>query len=67
MTKEEIKDFVDVSNKEDIINFIFKITSENTQYGKAITLSREMLKNSVSKERYNDLVKKYNKLVKKGK
>lgn len=67
MTEEEIKDFVDVSNKEDIINFIFKITSENTQYEKAITLSREMLKNSVSKERYNDLVKKYNKLVKKGK
>lgn len=67
MTKEEIKDFVDVSNKEDIINFIFKITSENTQYEKAIILSRKMLKNSVSKERYNDLVKKYNKLVKKGK
>lgn len=67
MTKEEIKDFVDVSNKEDIINFIFKIITENTQYEKAIILSREMLKNSVSKERYNDLVKKYNKLVKKGK
>lgn len=67
MTKEEIKDFIDVSNKEDIINFIFKIITENTQYEKAILLSRDMLKNSVTKERYNNLVRKYNKLVKKGK
>lgn len=64
MTKEEINDFIDVSDKKDIINFIFNIVSEKDKYKKALENSRLIIENSVSKEKYNNLVRKYNKLVK---
>ena len=63
MTKEEIKDFIDVSSEKDIINFIFQTVSERSKYKKAVEELRIMLNNSVSKDRYNSLVKKYNKLL----
>lgn len=63
MTKEEIKDFLDISSEKDIINFIFQTVSERNKYKKAVEELRIMLNNSVSKDRYNSLVKKYNKLL----
>lgn len=63
MTKEEIKDFIDVSSKEDIINFIFETTSERNRYKKGVEDAKLIIDRSVSKEKYNSLVKKYNKLV----
>lgn len=63
MTKEEIKDFLDISSEKDIINFIFQTVSERNKYKKAVEELRIMLNNSVSKDRYNNLVKKYNKLL----
>lgn len=64
MTKEEINDFIDVSDKKDIINFILNVVSEKDRYKKALENSRLIIENSVSKEKYNNLVRKYNKLVK---
>lgn len=63
MTKEEIKDFLDISSEKDIINFIFQTVYERNKYKKAVEELRIMLNNSVSKDRYNNLVKKYNKLL----
>lgn len=70
MTKEEIKDVLEMNydnNRNWLINYIFCLESDCTKYKNAIVLSRELLDNSVSKDRYNDLVNKYNKLVKKTK
>lgn len=63
MTKEEVKDFLDISSEKDIVNFIFQTVSERNKYKKAVEELRIMLNNSVSKDRYNNLVKKYNKLL----
>ena len=65
MTKEEIKDFLDVSSQEEIIDYIFKIERELIKNKKGLELSRVMIKDMVSKDRYNDVVKKYNSILKK--
>jgi hypothetical protein len=70
MTKEEIRDTLEMNydnNRDWLVNYIFCLESDCTKYKNAIVLSRELLDNSVSKDRYNDLVNKYNKLVKKTK
>lgn len=68
MTKEEIKDMLDMNfdnNKEWLVNYIYILETDCDKFKNAINLAREMIKNSVSKDRYNSLVKKYNNLVKK--
>jgi hypothetical protein len=70
MTKEEIRDTLEMNydnNRDWLINYIFSLESDCTKYKDAVILSRELIEKSVSKDRYNDLVKKYNKLVKKTK
>ena len=70
MTKDEIKDLLEMNydnNRDWLVNYIFCLESDCTKYKDAIILSRELLDNSVSKDRYNNLVKKYNNLVKKTK
>ena len=70
MTREEIKDLLEMNydnNKDWLINYIFSLESDCKKYKDAVILSRELIENSVSKDRYNNLVMKYNKLVKKTK
>lgn len=65
MSKEEIKDFLEVSPQEDVIEMIYNLESELIKTQEALAVAREViLKNSVSKERYNDILKKYNDLLK---
>ena len=70
MSKEEIKDILDMNydnNKDWLVNYIFWLESNCDRFESALKVSRELIQDSVSKDRYNDLVKKYNKLVKKTK
>lgn len=68
MSKEEIKDFLDVNSQKDIIDMIYNMENELIKTQEALDMARELiLKNSVSKERYNDIVRKYNDLLKKRK
>lgn len=62
MTREEINDFLDVSSKKDTIDFIFNLESELLKTQKALDVARTMIKDSVSKDRYNNIVRKYNKI-----
>lgn len=70
MTREEIRDLLDMNydnNKEWLVNYIFLMESERDKYKNAMDLAQELIRGSISKERYNALVKKYNNLVKKTK
>lgn len=70
MTKEEIRDLLEMNydnNRNWLINYIFVLESDCDRYKKAVDISREIIQKSVSKDRYNNLVNKYNKLVKKTK
>jgi hypothetical protein len=70
MTKEEIRDTLEMNydnNKDWLVNYIFTLESDCDKYKNAVLISREIIENSVSKDRYNNLVVKYNKLVKKTK
>lgn len=70
MTKNEIRDTLEMNydnNREWLVNYIFYLENENDKFKNAIELSREIINNSVSKEKYNNLVVKYNNLVKKTK
>jgi hypothetical protein len=70
MTKDEIKDVLEMNydnNRDWLVNYIFTLESDCKKYKEATILAREMIGNSVSKDRYNNLVMKYNKLVKKTK
>lgn len=70
MTREEIRDLLDMNydnNKEWLVNYIFLMESERDKYKNAMDLAQELIRGSISKERYNALVKKYNNLVKKAK
>lgn len=62
--KEEIKDFLDVNKTNDIIDHIYNIEMELLKTQKALETARMLLTNTVSKERYNNIVKKYNELLK---
>lgn len=65
MTREEINDFLDVNSKEDIIEYIFNLESELLKTQKGLEAARLVIKDCVSKDRYNDIVKKYNAIAKK--
>ena len=68
MSKEEIKDLIEMNyenNIDGIVDHIYNLESELIKTQEALEVARELiLKNSVSKERYNDIVKKYNALLK---
>lgn len=63
LTREEIKDFIDVNSEKDIINYLFNLETELLKTQKALETARMMINNRVTKDRYNDIVKKYNKLL----
>ena len=68
MTKEEIKDIIELNydyNLDWLVDYFYKIYQDKNRYEEALKTSRLLLENTVSKKRYNDLVKKYNKEVKK--
>lgn len=67
MSREEIKDFLDVSKQEDIIEFIFNLETELLKTERGLDAAKMIITDSVSKDRYNDIVKKYNALLKKRK
>lgn len=64
MSREEISDFLDVNSKEDIIELIFNLESELLRVQKGLDSAQLVISNSVSKDRYNDIVKKYNEIAK---
>jgi len=64
MSREEIKDFLDVSEQEDIIDFIFNLESELLKTQKGLDAAKMIISDSVSKDRYNDILKKYNEISK---
>jgi hypothetical protein len=68
MSKEEIKDLIEMNyenNINGIVDHIYNLESELIRTQEALDVARELiLKNSVSKDRYNDIVKKYNALLK---
>lgn len=68
MTREEIRDMIEMNyenNLEGLIDFIFDLESELNKNKKGLETARLVISDSVSKERYNNIVKKYNKLAKK--
>ena len=68
MTKDEIKDIIELNydyNLDWLVDYFYKIYQDKNRYEEALETSRLLLDNMISKERYNDLVKKYNKEVKK--
>ena len=65
MSREEIKDFLDVSSQEEIIELIFNLESELLKNQKGLDVARAMIKDSVSKDRYNEILKKYTSISKK--
>lgn len=71
MSREEIKNLVEMNyenNIDGIVDHIYNLETELFKTQQALDMARELiLKNSVSKERYNDIVKKYNALLKKRK
>lgn len=67
MTREEIKDFLDVNSQENIIDFIFNLETELLKTQRGLDVARTMISNSVSKDRYNDILKKYNAILKRRK
>lgn len=67
MTKEEIKDYLEMNMEYDIdkvVDYIFKLESERNRYKEATETAQMLLKDTVTKERYNSVVKKYNDLAK---
>jgi hypothetical protein len=68
MTREEIKDLIEMNyenNIDGLVDFIFDLESDLLKNKKGLETARLVITNSVSKDRYNDIVKKYNKLAKK--
>lgn len=61
---DEIKDFMEMNTKEEVAQYIYNLEKECKKLDSALKVSRNMLENRVTKDRYNDLVNKYNKLVK---
>jgi len=60
----EIKDFIDMNNIDSVAKYIYDLEKQCDKLQKGLAIAREMLNNRVTKDRYNDLVKKYNKLLK---
>ena len=70
MNREEIRDLLDMNydnNKDWLINYIFFMEQERDKFKNALEVAQEIINNSVTKDRYNNLVIKYNNLVKKTK
>ena len=68
MKKDEIQDIIEMNydyNREWLIEYVFNLYQEKEKYKSALETSRKLLENTISIKRYNDLVKKYNKEVKK--
>ena len=68
MKKDEIQDIIEMNydyNREWLIDYVYNLYQEKEKYKSELETSRLLLDNTISKERYNDLVKKYNKEVKK--
>lgn len=66
MSKEEIKDFLEINTQEEVIEYIYNLETEYLKTKEALEVAREViLKESVSKDRYNAVLKKYNEIAKK--
>lgn len=63
-TKEEIKDFLDVNSQKDVIDYIFRLEADLKKYKGAVAAAQSLLQKTVSRDRYNDLMKEYKKLEK---
>lgn len=66
MSKEEIKEYLEANDIDKVVDFIYDLQQEKEKYYEATLDFRQMFNNSVSKDRYNSLLKMYNDLKKKG-
>ena len=65
MTREEIKDLLEMNydnNIEGLIDHIFNLETELNKYKRGLETARIVIDGSVSKERYEAILKKYNKI-----
>ena len=67
MEKEEIKDMLDIHSKEEMVNYIYELEQKYYRTKRALETAQMLIRNSVTKDRYNNIVKKYNNLIKKEK
>ena len=65
MTREEIRDFLDINSKEEVVEYIFNLESELLKAQRGLDVARTMISESVSRDRYNDVIKQYNNIFKK--
>lgn len=68
MEREEIREYLEMNMEVDtdaVVDFIYNLIKEKEKYYEATLVARQMLNDSVSKDRYNNLLKEYNKLRKK--
>lgn len=65
MTKEEIKDMLDVNSTEDMVEYIYKLEQDFYKNKRALETARVVIRGSVTKSRYNNILQKYLSLIKK--
>lgn len=66
--KDEIKDFLEMNMDVDtdkVVDYVYNLKKERDKYYESTLELRDILSRSVSKDRYNNIVKKYNDLLKK--
>lgn len=66
--KDEIKDFLEMNMDVDtdkVVDYVYNLKKERDKYYESTLELRDILSRSVSKDRYNNIVKKYNELLKK--
>lgn len=70
MTREEIRDLIEINyenNIEGIVEHIYNLETELIKTQRGLEVARAMIQDSVSRDRYEDILKKYNALLKKRK
>lgn len=65
MNRQEIKEFLNKHNEEEIIEYIFTLESDLLKTQRGLEVAKVMIKDSVSKGQYNSVIKKYNEIIKK--
>ena len=65
MNRQEIKEFLNKHNENEIIEYIFTLESDLLKTQRGLEVARVMIKDSVSKGQYNSVIKKYNEIIKK--
>jgi hypothetical protein len=68
MLKDEIQDIIEMNydyNRDWLVDYVYNLYKENERLKENLITAKGLLKNTTSLERYNKLLKDYNKEVKK--